>query len=297
MTSLSLDILAISAFVWLYAFNPDSAIWAALYLLPCVRWPPDSSDDGDFDRVEPVVYQGEVVGDISVTKESGQPLSESEEQLLAGLASQAGLALRNLRLAAELEGTIEELRASRQRIVTAQDRERRRMERDIHDGAQQQLVAIAVNLNLAEQMVSDAPEAAVEIITSLKRDVGDAVETLRDLARGLFPPLLVDSGLAAALRAHVAKVGLDSTINVDGVTARRFGPQVETAVWFCCLEAMQNASKHAPGAPVAVRLAEEDGGLEFSVADHGPGFDLRSVERGSGLRDLADRIEAWGAAS
>ena len=97
MTSLSLDILAISAFVWLYAFNPDSAIWAALYLLPCVRWPPDSSDDGDFDRVEPVVYQGEVVGDISVTKESGQPLSESEEQLLAGLASQAGLALRNLR--------------------------------------------------------------------------------------------------------------------------------------------------------------------------------------------------------
>ena len=423
VASLSLDVAAVSAFVWLYAFNPDSAIWAALYLLPlegafrfrlvgalatgvamtvlyvgreiwaadryglplewngvsfrmgigllialaaglmardlyrerirlaaaftqlrridgfrsalvsslatdtrspvviilveaaakavdgvrsrvrlflpgggehCEMWPPDSTDTGDFDRVEPVVYQGEVVGDISVAKGTGQPLSESEEQLLAGLASQAGLALRNLRLVAQLEETVAELRASRQRIVTAQDRERRRMERDIHDGAQQQLVAIAVNLGLAQQMVSDAPDAAVEILASLKRDVGDALETLRDLARGLFPPLLIESGLAAALRAHLAKVRLEPTIDVDGVAGARFDPQVEAAVWFCCLEALQNASKHAPGAPVAVRLAVEAGWLEFSVTDHGPGFDTHHVERGSGLRNLADRIDSVG---
>ena len=260
----------------------------------CYVWPPDVSEVGSFDRTVTVVHQGEEVGDISVVKGGGEGLSEDEEKLLEELASQAALALCNLRLTSELEERLEELRASRHRIVTAQDQERRRVERDIHDGAQQQLVALTVNLGLAKTLVAEDPEGAELLLEQLKADARDALETLRDLARGLFPPLLVDSGLVAALRAHVAKTGLEAELDAGSLGATRFDPKVEAAVYFCCREALQNASKHAPGSRVSVSLVTEDGWLTFSVSDTGPGFDPGTVAEGSGLRNLKDRLEALG---
>jgi len=260
----------------------------------CYVWPPDSLEDAEFDRTVTVLHQGEEVGDISVAKADGETITDDEQRLLEDLASQAALALRNLRLAGELEERLEELQASRQRIVTAQDQERRRIERDIHDGAQQQLVALAINLGLAKVLVDEDPREAERLLDQLKADARDALETLRDLARGLFPPLLVDSGLAAALRSHIEKMGMDAEIRADPLATTRFDTRVEAAVYFCCREALQNASKHAPGAHVVVMLAVQDGWLGFSVADSGPGFDTSTVIKGSGLRNLADRLEALG---
>ncbi len=260
----------------------------------CYLWPPDSPEDESFDWTATVVHQGEEVGDIAVVKPEGQTISEDDERLLTDLASQAALALRNLRLAGELEERLEELRASRERIVTAQDQERRRVERDIHDGAQQQLVALAINLGLAKALVNEDPGEAERLLEKLKADAREALETLRDLARGLFPPLLVDRGVAAALRSHVEKLGLDAEVHADSVAVTRFDNKVEAAVYFCCREAIQNASKHAPGAHVRVMLVVQDGWLGFSVADSGPGFDMVAVTGGSGLRNLSDRLEAVG---
>jgi signal transduction histidine kinase len=260
----------------------------------CYVWPPDTLEDDPFDKTVRVVHQGEEVGDISVAKAEGDPMTDDEQKLLEDLASQAALALRNLRLAGELEERLVELQASRQRIVTAQDQERRRVERDIHDGAQQQLVALAINLGLAKALVAEDPREAERLLDQLKADAREALETLRDLARGLFPPLLVDRGLAAALRSHIEKMGMDAELHADSLATTRFDTQVEAAVYFCCREALQNASKHAPGAHVVVMLAVQDGWLGFSVADNGPGFDASKVVEGSGLRNLTDRLEALG---
>ena len=256
-------------------------------------WPGGAEDDR-FDRTVAVVHQGVVVGDVSVAKAAGDHINDSEDKLLADLAAQAGLAMSNLRLTSELQARLEELRASRQRIVAAQDQERRRMERDIHDGAQQQLVSVAVKLGLARKLLAEDPDKAAEILEQLANESREALETLRDLARGIFPPLLVDKGPVVALEAHVAKLGLNAEIDAGPLAGARFDPQVETAVYFCTREALQNASKHAPGAPVQVCLSFEDGWLRFWVTDAGPGFDPAAVSMGSGVQNMADRLEAVG---
>ena len=168
------------------------------------------------------------------------------------------------------------------------------MERDIHDGAQQQLVSVAVKLGLARKLLAEDPDKAAEILEQLANESREALETLRDLARGIFPPLLVDKGPVVALEAHVAKLGLNAEIDAGPLAGARFDPQVETAVYFCTREALQNASKHAPGAPVQVRLSFEDGWLRFWVTDAGPGFDPAAVSMGSGVQNMADRLEAVG---
>ena len=258
-----------------------------------VVWPPGADDDL-FDRTVAVVHQGGVVGDISVAKAPGDHISDNEDKLLSDLAAQAGLAMRNLRLTGELQARLEELRASRQRIVAAQDQERRRMERDIHDGAQQQLVSMAVKLGLAKRLVAEDPEKAAEILEELRTENHEALETLRDLARGIFPPLLVEKGPVFALEAHIQKLGLGAEVDAGVVADTRFDPEVEAAVYFCIREALQNASKHAPGAAVKVRLRLEDGWLHLAVTDSGPGFDPQHVVMGSGVQNMADRLEAVG---
>ena len=260
----------------------------------CYVWPPDTREDDSFDRTVTVVHRGDEIGDISVAKADGSSIAPEEDKLLVDLASQAGLALRNLRLADELEERLVELQASRQRFVTAQDQELRRVERDIHDGSQQQLVALAINLGLAKTLVGEDPVGAESLLEQLKGDAREALETLRDLARGLFPPLLVDSGLVPALQSHVAKMDLQAEVHADSKAVARFDPRVETAVYFFCREGLQNAAKHAPGHPVTVRLVVQDGWLGFSVSDDGPGFDPSTVTEGTGLRNLADRVEALG---
>jgi signal transduction histidine kinase len=240
----------------------------------------------------PVRHQGELLGALSLRKPSAEPLRPSEDKLVRDLAAQAGLVLRNARLNAELVARLEELQASRQRIVTAQDQARRRLERNIHDGAQQQLVAMAVKLRLANQLAAKDPERAQGLLDELAHELTQALEDLRDLARGIYPPLLADQGLVAALEGQARKASFPVEVDSGGV--RRYPQEVEAAVYFCCLEAMQNAAKHAGGAAMTITLDCGEDWLSFEVVDRGPGFDPATVPRGSGLTNMADRVEALG---
>jgi signal transduction histidine kinase len=233
----------------------------------------------------PVVYQGDLLGAISIKMPKDEPLRPAGEQLVADVASQAGLVLSNA-------GLIRHLRASRQRLVTAQDEERRRIERNIHDGAQQDLVAMAIKLRLAGTTVDEDPAEAKEIIGELQADAAGALGNLRDLARGVYPPLLADLGLAAALDAQASKSAVPVTVEADGIG--RFGQDTEAAVYFCCLEALQNIAKYAQATSARICLQAQNGTLRFTVSDDGTGYDARHTPLGSGQRNMADRLAALG---
>ena len=188
----------------------------------------------DADMSVPVVHQGELLGAISIKMPRDEPLRPGGRAAGTEVASQAGLVLSNV-------GLIEDLRASRQRLVAAQDETRRRLERNIHDGAQQDLVALAIKLRLVETAVNEEP--AKLMLGELQADATGALANLRDLARGIYPPLLADLGLAAALNAQAGKSPVPVTVEADGIG--RFGEDTEAAVYFCCLEALQNIAKYA----------------------------------------------------
>jgi signal transduction histidine kinase len=235
-------------------------------------------------RAFPVRDRGELLGALTVAMPAAEPLSKDGERLVTDLASQAGLVLRNVRL-------IEELHESRRRIVAAQDERARKLERDLHDGAQQQLVALSVKLGLAEQLAARDPAEARAVLAQLKADATDALDTLRDLARGIYPPLLADKGLAAALDAQARKSTVDIRVDADG--SGRYPQEIEAAVYFCVLEALQNMAKYANATSARVELAHRDGDLMFEVTDDGEGFDPARA-RGSGLTNMRDRVEAVG---
>jgi signal transduction histidine kinase len=258
-----------------------------------VAWPPDALA-GPFERTVPVLHQGTPVGEIAISKPEREPITSAKSKLLADLAAQAGPAFENVRLDLELQARLEELQASRQRIVTAQDAERRRLERDIHDGAQQQFVAIAVNMRVAQDLVRSDPAEAESLLAERGVQANAALATLRDLARGIYPPALVDRGLAAAVEAHIANACPEVQLAAQGVGMKRYTPEAEAGVYFCCLEALQNRAKHAPQAPGRVDLGAADGWLMFAVSDEGPGFELATVGAGSGLQNMADRMAALG---
>ncbi|TMK30785.1 MAG: hypothetical protein E6G61_05400 [Actinobacteria bacterium] len=243
-------------------------------------------------RVVPVRHHGELLGALSVVKPPNEPLSPTEDKLLNDLASQAGLVLRNVRLTAELESNLKELRASRQRLVRAQDEERHRLERNLHDGAQQQLVALSVKERLAEGLIERDPQKAKEMLAAIQADTVDAIETLRDFARGIYPPVLADKGLSAALDAQIRKTTLPVELRAGAVG--RYAREVEAAVYFCCLEALQNVSKHAGARSIVVHVSSDDGRLVFSVADDGAGFEPKRSGMGSGLQGMKDRLAALG---
>ena len=233
----------------------------------------------------PVVQQGELLGAISVKMPRDEPLRPAGEQLVTDVASQAGLVLSNV-------GLIEDLRASRQRLVATQDETRRRLERNIHDGAQQDLVALAIKLKLAGITVDEDPAEAKQMLDELHADATGALENLRDLARGIYPPLLADLGLAAALNAQANKSPVPVTVNADGIG--RFGQDTEAAVYFCCLEALQNIAKYAHATQARICLQAQNGTLRFTVSDDGAGYDARHTPLGSGQRNMADRLAALG---
>ena len=240
----------------------------------------------------PVHHRGELLGALSLSKVAGERLTPAEEKLAGDLASGAGLVLRNVRLTEELLARLEELRASRQRLVAAQDAERRRLERNIHDGAQQQLVALAVKIRLARQLGSKDPAKANELLEQTEIEVSQALEDLRDLARGIYPPLLADKGLAVALQAQARKSPVPVSVEADEIG--RWPQDIEAAVYFCCLEALQNISKYAEASVAVVRLTNGAGTLTFEVADDGRGFDPASTGYGTGLQGMADRLDALG---
>ena len=225
---------------------------------------------------------------------SSDPISPADEKLIAGLASQAGLLMRNVRLTEELKAHLEELKAAQRRIVSAQDEERRRLERNIHDGAQQQLVALAVKLKIADGLFDRDAASAHGLMTQLQSETQDALEDLRDLARGIYPPLLADKGLVTALEAQARKATIEVTVHGD--QAWRGSQDVEAAAYFCCLEALQNIAKYAEASHADVRIRQDDGMLTFEVADDGSGFDTASTGYGTGLQGMADRLAAQGGA-
>jgi signal transduction histidine kinase len=244
------------------------------------------------DRAVPVTHHGELLGALSVTKRQGESLTPIEEKLLDDLAHQAGLVLKNVGLTADLQARLEDLRESRKRLVKAQDDERRKLERNLHDGAQQHLVALKVKLGLAEIQADSDPDKARFTLGQLTRDADEALQTLRDLARGIYPPLLADRGLQAALEAQARKATLPVTVEAKGIG--RYPQEIEAAVYFCCLEAMQNVQKYAGATSAAVRIREAEGELVVAVEDDGQGFDIGSTRRGAGLSNMADRLDALG---
>src|SRR5215471_9713127 len=233
----------------------------------------------------PVVHQGGLLGAISIRMPRAEPLRPAGEHLVTDLASQAGLVLANA-------GLIENLRSSRQRLVTAQDEARRRLERNIHDGAQQDLVALTIKLGLAEVTLDEDTEETRQILQQLRGDAAGALENIRDLARGIYPPLLADMGLVAALSAQAGKFPFPVTVQAHGIG--RSAQDAEAAVYFCCLEALQNTSKYASATEACVTLHAQNGSLRFITSDDGAGYDSRHTPMGSGLRNMADRLAALG---
>jgi signal transduction histidine kinase len=265
-------------------------------LRPGASWPTDGAPahvvliDGDaMPRIDgeyavPVLDRGELLGALSVSMPANDPMTPAKERLVADLASQAGLVLRNV-------GLVEELRESRRRLVAAQDDERRKLERNIHDGAQQQLVALAVKARLARQLVERDPTRTEEMLAQIEAETQAALEDLRDLARGIYPPLLADKGLGAALEAQARKALFPVRVDADGVG--RFDQEVESAVYFSCLEALQNIAKYAGASSASIELRRADSRLRFTVTDDGRGFDPVAVS-GSGLQGVTDRLAAIG---
>jgi len=242
--------------------------------------------------LEPIRHQGEFLGALSVEKRPGESITPTEEKLVRDLAGQAGLVMRNVVLAEELMHTIAELRASRQRLVTAQDEGRRRIERNLHDGAQQQIVALTIKLRLLSQIVERDAQRATSMIADLQADANDALEQLRDLARGIYPPLLADRGLLAALQAQATKASVPTTVRSDGID--RYPQDTEAAVYFCVLEALTNIAKYAEATYAEVALSQMTGELRFEVSDNGSGFDREAMTYGTGLQGMADRLDAIG---
>ena len=252
-------------------------------------------------RVAPAVRSGELLGLIVVERPpGGRPFDDREDQLLGELARQVALALHNARLDSALEASFEalrrqadELRASRARIVASADAERRRIERDLHDGAQQRLVGLMLRLEEARELSTTDSASAANAIGELKLEVERALDEVRALAHGIYPPLLAGSGLVEALSAAAGTAPI--ACRVEHAAIGRYPPEIEAAVYFCCLEALQNASKHAgAGARASISLSDGEGRLTFDVSDDGAGFDPAQVDGGVGLTSMRDRLGAIG---
>ncbi len=248
-----------------------------------------------------VTHLGELLGLIVLERRADEvPFTEEEDRVLVDLARQVGLALHNVQLDSALQASLDELEvrnaeleASRARIVAAADESRRTIERNLHDGAQQHLVALAVKVGLIRTLMGADPDTAASMVEELRGDVQATLTELRELAHGIYPPLLRDRGLGEALRAAANRSTLPTSVDVE--IEDRFATDVEAAVYFCCLEAMQNAGKYAgESAAVCVRVRLEDDVLFFAVSDDGVGFDVGGAVDGHGFVNMTDRLGALG---
>jgi signal transduction histidine kinase len=270
------------------------AVWLAISreLRPQAEWPERGGRSRPFplDHLGArgafeVRHLGELLGAITVEMPANDPMNNSKERLVRDLAAQAGLVLRNVKL-------IEDLRASRQRLVAAQDEERRKIERDLHDGAQQQLVALSVKLRLVRQLVDRDVEKVKGALDELTGDAAGALDDLRDLARGIYPPLLADKGLPDALEAQARRASIPVDVRANGTA--RYPREIESAVYFCVLEALNNVAKYAVASQARIALIQRDGELTFEIVDDGRGFDPAVTGYGTGLQGMADRLDSIG---
>jgi signal transduction histidine kinase len=253
----------------------------------------EATPDLDHDDVFPVVHDGEVVGALEVTAARGSVLSHQERELISDVAGSAGLVLGYQRLNDSLARKVEEVRESRKRLLGASDEQRLRMERELHQGAERLIESLNTDLRAASQASTGSGESAklTQLLESLAEESRLALEELRGLARGIYPPILVSDGLVPAVRSLVNGAPVEVHFSHDGVS--RHPVDIEAAIYFDISEAVTNAVKHASG-PIRVDLNGSENEIAFSVSDSGPGFDLASANGGSGLQNLRDRIDAVG---
>jgi signal transduction histidine kinase len=236
-------------------------------------------------------HAGANLGRLTVVRKSGEALSPTEERLMDGLASQAGLVLHSAGLQDELSRRMIELRQSRHRLVAAQDEASRRLERDLHDGAQQNLVSLRMKLGLAASLARDKSGSLEPLLQEMQSELGDALDSLRNLARGVYPPLLEAEGLRAALRARARQVPISIDVQCG---SERYPRELEGAIYFCCSEALQNMTKHSGATRGSVRVSCEDGRIGFEVRDNGRGLDVARAKSGGGLQNIRDRLDVLG---
>jgi signal transduction histidine kinase len=288
------------------------AQWAQVWLVAetepklAASWPPGAGNpgsatgaDGPPPRSLDVMLNGVRLGVLRLRERDDGSLSPVEARLFADLAAQAGLVLRGAQLRVELAqraddlGTLaDELQASRRRVVDAHDAERRRLERDIHDGAQQHLVALVVNLRLAQTLAARAPERAAAVLAEQSAAVDSAIGTLVELSRGIYPMILAEEGVAAAVRGVVSTSATRVIVTDHGLG--RHPEDIEAALYFCCVEAVQNAVKHASASLVEVDLDAIGGRVTLRVRDDGVGFDRAGVWAAGGLGNMRDRVDSVG---
>jgi signal transduction histidine kinase len=212
--------------------------------------------------------------------------------LLDAIAAYAVVVLENLWLIERLQASVDELSASRERIVAVADASRRAIERDLHDGAQQRLVGLRLKLAMQSDRLQGGAPAEAAALQLLGVEVEEAIGQIRELALGIYPSLLAERGLPDALRSAARRSPVATSVRADGVG--RYEREVESTVYFACLEAMQNAAKHAEGATEVCVALSTDHGLAFEVRDDGRGFDQAAVPPGTGLLNVRDRISALG---
>jgi signal transduction histidine kinase len=250
-------------------------------------------NDPEADYSVPVEHRGDLLGGISLAAGRGESLAPGEEELIHNLAGGLGLALRNARLTDDLRHQVAALAESRERILTAADEARRDLERDLDMGPQQELVAVKVKLGVVRSRAEGVDAArTAEVLGQLEQEVGKAIVTVRDFARGVYPPLLEADGLSAAVSAEADKAAIP--VSVETRDVGRYTREIETAVFFTVLEALQNAAKYADPTSVTIRLVDDGRRLSFDVADDGRGFEAGSVSEGSGIPGMRDRIDAAG---
>jgi signal transduction histidine kinase len=253
----------------------------------------DGFEDPEADFSLPVFHDGELLGGLSLGKEPGEPVTPAEEGLLADLASGLGLALRNARLTGELRRQVEELETSRQRVLAVADAARRELENTLDSGPQQQLVALKVKLGPTRKRAEQLGAVkTADLLGQLEQQAGDAIKAVRELAGGIYPPLLEAEGLVVAIGQQARAAAIPVSIDGDGLD--RYPRDVEAAVYFSVLEALQNVGKYAEASTVTVTLSANDGMLTFQVVDDGRGFDPASVAPGAGLNGIADRLDTIG---
>jgi signal transduction histidine kinase len=273
-----------SASIWVYRGDQLHCIAA---------WPELPGDAPDPSAVsEPVTHEDHELGAVVLEIPPGQPFPPNDQRLLVQVAGGLGLALRNLQLTEDLRDRVDELAASRRRIVAVQDETRRKLERDLHDGAQQRLVSLKIKLGIGASMADKAGLEDVKMmIDKVRGETDETIESVRDFARGIYPPLLEAEGLGSALTAQARRMPIPVTVQAAGLG--RYAKEQEATVYFCVLEALQNSMKHSQAASVQVVLSDRDRNLFFQIRDDGVGFDRTGV-LANGLINMTDRVEAVG---
>jgi signal transduction histidine kinase len=264
-------------------------------------WPADA-DLGSPDLMLPIEHAGEPVGDLAVAKAPGDPLRPTERTLLEDLASHAGIGLQNARLSVDLERRADELaeqtdelQRSRERLVTVRDAQRRRLEQELRDGVGAEIAGIRDEIHDDAGRVVADPDGVRVSLEELSVRATVALNDLREVARGIFPPLLSDEGLAAALGALARRASNETQLSIlGGGTETRYDDAVEAAIYFCCVQALQNAERHAPGRRVELTLTHGPGQVSFAVRDRGAGFEVGRTASGEGLQIMRDRMAALG---